>query len=187
MTMLVHELVRDLRDWDFSQGGPWSGHARAKACMKQAADEIERLTNWADGFSDAQLKERRLCEERIAEMRAAGKNLEQLYAATLKDAERDLAEIERLNELLARQKNQTEIEAERAGNFENEIDRLKEMLEEASRVRDALTDSAYIAGAKHGYQLGLYEDQERLHAVIEARNGRLGALRPLTTGDRRDG
>lgn len=34
----------------------------------EAADEIDRLNRWADEFSDAQLKERRLCEERIAEM-----------------------------------------------------------------------------------------------------------------------
>jgi hypothetical protein len=34
----------------------------------EAANEIERLNKWADGFSDAQLKERRLCESRIQEM-----------------------------------------------------------------------------------------------------------------------
>lgn len=43
MTMPVDELIRDLSTWDFSQGGPWSGHARAAACMKQAADEIKQL------------------------------------------------------------------------------------------------------------------------------------------------
>lgn len=36
--------------------------------QREAADEIDRLNTWADGFSDAQLKERRLCEERIQEM-----------------------------------------------------------------------------------------------------------------------
>ena len=30
--------------------------------------EVERLNKWADSFSDAQLKERRLCEVRIQEM-----------------------------------------------------------------------------------------------------------------------
>lgn len=34
----------------------------------QAIAEIERLNQWADGFSDAQLKERRLCEARIQEL-----------------------------------------------------------------------------------------------------------------------
>lgn len=43
MTMPLPELVDTLRAWDFSQGGPWHGHARAVACMKQAADEIDRL------------------------------------------------------------------------------------------------------------------------------------------------
>lgn len=33
-----------------------------------AIAEIDRLNKWADGFSDAQLKERRLCEERIQEI-----------------------------------------------------------------------------------------------------------------------
>lgn len=30
--------------------------------------EVERLNEWADGFSDAQIKERRLCEARIQEI-----------------------------------------------------------------------------------------------------------------------
>lgn len=34
----------------------------------EAAAEIDRLNEWADSFSEAQLKERRLCEERIQEM-----------------------------------------------------------------------------------------------------------------------
>lgn len=44
----------------------------------EAADEIDRLNVWADGFSDAQLKERRLCEERMQEMQ---RELDQLKAA----------------------------------------------------------------------------------------------------------
>lgn len=30
--------------------------------------EVDRLNKWADGFSDAQLKERKLCEDRIQEV-----------------------------------------------------------------------------------------------------------------------
>lgn len=41
--MTIEELVQDLRAWDFSQGGPWMGHDRAKRCMAEAADIIERL------------------------------------------------------------------------------------------------------------------------------------------------
>ena len=38
--------------------------------LREAQQEIERLNKWADGFSDAQLKERRLCEEHIREVTA---------------------------------------------------------------------------------------------------------------------
>lgn len=46
---------------------------RFEGCLTMSAeraliDEIERLNKWADGFSDAQLKERRLCEKRIQEI-----------------------------------------------------------------------------------------------------------------------
>lgn len=40
----------------------------ADIVCRDAKAEIERLNKWADGFSDAQLKERRLCEDRIKEM-----------------------------------------------------------------------------------------------------------------------
>lgn len=36
--------------------------------IEELQAEIARLNEWADGFSDAQLKERRLCEERIQEL-----------------------------------------------------------------------------------------------------------------------
>lgn len=36
--------------------------------IEEQEAEIARLNKWADGFSDAQLKERRLCEARIQEM-----------------------------------------------------------------------------------------------------------------------
>jgi hypothetical protein len=50
-------------------------HAMALQELQKALDEnerlqkeIARLNDWADGFSEAQLKERRLCEECIREM-----------------------------------------------------------------------------------------------------------------------
>lgn len=41
----------------------------------KAEAEVERLNTWADGFSDAQLKERRLCEELLRERAAQIKEL----------------------------------------------------------------------------------------------------------------
>ena len=41
---------------------------------------------------------------------------------------------------------------------------------------DALYDSAYIAGAKAGYNLGLTEDNAGLQALIKARDGYLAAI-----------
>lgn len=41
----------------------------ADIVCRDAKEEIDRLNKWADGFSDAQLKERRLCEERLQEMK----------------------------------------------------------------------------------------------------------------------
>lgn len=60
--------------------------AAARAEGRAEGDaEIKRLNEWADGFSDAQLKERRLCEERIREI----------------TAERDAARAERESEISA--------------------------------------------------------------------------------------
>lgn len=42
-----------------------------RATRDELFAEVERLNKWADSFSDAQLKERRLCEERIREIEAA--------------------------------------------------------------------------------------------------------------------
>lgn len=39
--------------------------------VRDLADEVERLHKWADGFADAQLKERALAEARIQEMQVA--------------------------------------------------------------------------------------------------------------------
>lgn len=36
--------------------------------IEELMAEIGRLNKWADGFSDAQLKERQLCEERMHEV-----------------------------------------------------------------------------------------------------------------------
>lgn len=56
------QSLRNISEQVYRIGGPTCD------TVAQAADEIERLNKWADGFSDAQLKERRLCEERIAEL-----------------------------------------------------------------------------------------------------------------------
>lgn len=59
----MSDIVERLRRPPFEM---WETTER-KLC-EDAAAEIERLNKWADGFSDAQLKERQLCEARIAEM-----------------------------------------------------------------------------------------------------------------------
>jgi hypothetical protein len=48
-----------------------------RSLLETALFEIERLNKWADGFSDAQLKERRLCEERVREMEMALKSADE--------------------------------------------------------------------------------------------------------------
>lgn len=59
----------------------------------KAEAEVERLNTWADGFSDAQLKERRLCEEllreregEIKELTGALERLARIIAAAEKEA-----------------------------------------------------------------------------------------------------
>lgn len=68
MTEIVERLRQPLGsnpDWSLKNGCVVFAYDVDRA---EAADEIERLNAWADGFSDAQLKERRLCEARIQEM-----------------------------------------------------------------------------------------------------------------------
>ena len=58
----------------------WFKRARAAldaSGLREAQQEVERLNKWADGFSDAQLKERRLCEEHIREVKAERDALKQ--------------------------------------------------------------------------------------------------------------
>jgi SMC interacting uncharacterized protein involved in chromosome segregation len=75
----------------------WTEFARKDYCLdrmvpsdlRQLVGEIDRLNKWADGFSDAQLKERQLCEARIQEMQRevdqlrAGRDAFQLFMAQL--------------------------------------------------------------------------------------------------------
>lgn len=49
----------------------YKDHEMAAAAMRDAADEIDRLNKWADGMTDAMLKERRLADATIKELQAA--------------------------------------------------------------------------------------------------------------------
>ena len=40
----------------------WAGNVQVPDLLRDLVNEIDRLNNWADGFSDAQLKERELAE-----------------------------------------------------------------------------------------------------------------------------
>lgn len=61
--------VRNLLDEADNVSYPSLSSARyVRKIMRMLVDEIERLDAWANEFSNAQLKERRLCEERIQEM-----------------------------------------------------------------------------------------------------------------------
>jgi hypothetical protein len=60
-------LVRKM-DTIANEKRPAQTHEATARMLDRAADEIDRLNKWADSFSDAQLKERQLCEDTIREL-----------------------------------------------------------------------------------------------------------------------
>jgi hypothetical protein len=81
MTEADEKRLAELRTGNHAPIADWSDIAFLLRLLDTERAERARLNEWADGFSDAQLKERRLCEERIREIEARATQAETALAA----------------------------------------------------------------------------------------------------------
>jgi len=109
----VERIARDLDDC--AQHATWSEEAATiRALLAErdlALQEVKRLNDWADGFSNAQLEERRTGELYQRELRAERDALKALCVDMLRglnianiyvDIEGNASEVEEFNEILLR-------------------------------------------------------------------------------------
>ncbi len=81
-------LVHELRNWGDRIAGPSRERNATEALVSAAAEaidrlraEVKRLNEWADGYTDSMLKERRLAEETIQEKQRHNTLLREVAAA----------------------------------------------------------------------------------------------------------